>query len=146
LRLEVGLGIYINLDINGSLSGLNRVYRNARGVEKTSKKLSNTSWAPFSLNLTGLEVELGSKNGVLNAATSNPSEGKRLVDGGALVSKSIDTAIFIDGNADGKTTSNTGGGLSRGGEVLSGDAWNVLNFGLERTGEKLSATAGLELS
>lgn len=59
------------------------------------------------------------------------SERKRLVDGGALVSKSVDGSLGVDGDADSKTSGNSRGGSSWGWEILNRNARNVLELGLE---------------
>lgn len=129
---EVGLGVNIDLDIDGSLSLLDGVGWDTNGREGSTDELSNSGWAPLSNNLSGLQVELGSKNGVLDGSVGvDLTEGKGLADRRALVSKSIDGSLGVDGNADGKSTGNTRSGRSWGWKVSSVDAWNVLQLGGE---------------
>lgn len=137
LGFEVGLVVNINLNLNNLSLRLDGVDGNSRGVEKSSEEQSNTSWAPLSNNLSGLEAELGSEYGVLDGSVIiYLTEGKGLVDRGALVSEGVDGSLRVDGNADGKTTGNTRGGGSRGGEVIGGDAWDVFDIGLSGGGVK----------
>lgn len=66
------------------------------------------------------------------------TERKRLVDRWALVSKSVDRSLRVDGNADGKSTGNTRGGRTWIRKISGINAWNVLKLGLE-LGVKSSA-------
>jgi hypothetical protein len=63
------------------------------------------------------------------------TERKGLVDGRALITKSVDGSLGVDGNADSKTSGNTRSGRSRGRKVRSGDARNVLKLGSELCAE-----------
>lgn len=127
---EVGLGVDINLDIDGSLTLLDGVGWDTNGGESSTDEFSDSRWAPCSDDTSGLQVELGSKNGVLDGSIRvDLTERKGLVDGRALVSKSIDGSLGVNGNADSKSSGNTRSGRSWGWKVLSGDAWNVLQFG-----------------
>ena len=129
---EVSLGVNIDLDIDGSLALLDWVSWDTNRGESTSDELSNSGWAPCSDNISGLQGELGSKNGVLDGSIIiDLTERKGLVDRGALVSKSKNGSLGVDGNADSKSTGNTRSGRSWGWKVLSGNAWNVLQFGRE---------------
>ena len=129
---EVGLGVNIDLDIDGSLSLLDGVCWDTNWGESTSDELSNSRWAPGSDNISSLQAELGSKNGVLDGSVSiDLTERKRLVDGRALVTKSENGSLGVDSNADSKSSGNTRSGGSWGWKVLSGNAWNVLQFGGE---------------
>lgn len=132
IRLEVGLVVDINLDLD-ELSGLlDRVCGDTDGCEGATDQSSDTRWAPLSDNITSLEGELGSEDRVLDCAViADLTEGEGLVDRGALVSEGVDGALGVDGDADGQTTGNTRGGTSRGGEILNRDARDVLNLGLE---------------
>lgn len=129
---EVGLGVDIDLDIDGSSSLLYWVCWNTDGGESTSDELSNSRWAPFSDNITSLQAELGSKDRVLDSSVIiDLSERKRLVDRRALVTKSVNGSLGVDSNADSKSSGNTRSGRSRGWKILCGDAWNVLKLGSE---------------
>jgi len=133
--LEVGLVVNINLNLNILALSLDRVSGDSDGVEDSTNKLSKTSWAPV-YDLTGLKAELGSKDGVRDGTIiSNLTEGKGLVDRRALITKSIDGSLGVDGDANGKSAGNTRGGESRGREVVSGDAFDVLKFGLAHRAE-----------
>jgi len=59
------------------------------------------------------------------------TEGKRLVNRRALVSKSVHSSLGVDGDADSKSTGNSRSRGTRIGEVLNIDAWNVLKLRLE---------------
>mmetsp|Transcript_9335 Transcript_9335/g.16241 ORF Transcript_9335/g.16241 Transcript_9335/m.16241 type:complete len:256 (+) Transcript_9335:95-862(+) len=141
--LEVGLVVNINLNLNTLSRRLNRVSGDTDGVEKSSNKLSEARWAPLH-NLSGLEAELGSEDRVGDGSVIRDlSEGEGLVDRGALVSKSVDGSLGVDGNADSKATGNTRGGGSRGGEVVSGDAWHVFELGTTLLGVEGGGVSGL---
>lgn len=126
VSFEVELGVDIDLDFNDTLGLLDGVDWNTNGGECSSDDLSNTGRAPVD-NFSSLQVELGSQKRVLDGSISvDLSERKRLVDGRALVSKSVDRSALVDGNADSKTSGNTRSGLSRSGELINSDAWNIL--------------------
>lgn len=57
---------------------------------------------------------------------------------GALVAEGEDGARGVDGNADGKAAGDAGGGGARGGELVHGDAGDVLELGGELAGLKSS--------
>ena len=129
---EVGLGVNIDLDIDGSSSLLDGVCGDTNWGESTSDELSNSRWAPGSDNISSLQAELGSKNGVLDGSiTIDLTERKRLVDRRALVTKSENGSPGVDGNADSKSTGNTRSSRSWRWKVFSGDARNVLKLGSE---------------
>ena len=129
---EVGLSIHINLDIDGSLTLADWEGGDTNGGESSSNKTSNSRWAPLSDNFSGLQGELGSKNGVLDSSVSvDLTERKGLVDRRALVSKSVNRSAGVDGDADSKTTGDTRGGGTWVRKIRSGDAGNVLKLGGE---------------
>jgi len=139
---EVSLVVDIDLNLNSLSLGLDRVYRNTDGVEESSDQLSNSSRAPISNNLSGLEAELCSKYGVLDSSVIiHVSERKGLVDRRAFISEGVNFSCRVYSNADGKTSGDSGSGTSRGREVISRDAWNVLKFllsdGIEGSGSLL---------
>jgi hypothetical protein len=83
---KVGLGIDINLNLDVVLALANGVSGDTDGREGSSNELSNSRWAPCSYNISSLQGEFGSKNGVLNGSVRiDLTEGKGLVDGRALV-------------------------------------------------------------
>lgn len=124
-RLEVGLVVNINLNLNNLSLSLDGVGGDSNGVEDSSNNLSKSRWAPLN-NLSSLKAELGSEDGVGDGTViTDLSEGEGLVDRRALVSEGVDGSLGVDGNADGKATGNSRGGGSRGGEVIGGDAWHV---------------------
>ena len=140
---EVGLGVNIHLNLDEVLALSDREGRNSDRREGTSDKLSNSRWAPLSNNLSGLEGELGSKDGVLDGSVSSDlTERQRLVYRGALVSKSVDSSLGVDGNADSKSSGNSRSGGTWIGEVLDGDARNVLNLGSELSHAQFGAGSG----
>ena len=117
------------MNLNILALSLDGIDGNSDGVEKSSDELSESRWAPLT-NFSGLKVELGSENGICDGSVFvNLTERKGLVHWGALVTEGIDGSLRVDGNADGKTSSNTRGGTSRLGKVISGDAWNILKLG-----------------
>lgn len=126
---EVKLGVNINLDFDVLSGLLDRVGRNSDRGESPSDELSNSGWAPGSNNLSSLQGEFGSKNRVLDGSIGvDLTEGKRLVDRRALVTKSVDGSFRVDGNADSKSSGNTRSGTSRGRKIVSGNARNVLKL------------------
>mmetsp|Transcript_17955 Transcript_17955/g.40570 ORF Transcript_17955/g.40570 Transcript_17955/m.40570 type:complete len:202 (+) Transcript_17955:225-830(+) len=126
VRLEVVFVVDIDLNLNSLSLGLHRVGGDTNGVKQTANKLSETSRAPAD-DLSGLQAELGSKNRVRNGAVvTDFAEGKRLVDGRALVTEGIDGSPGVDGDADGKATGDTRGGRSSCRKVVSRDARNIL--------------------
>jgi hypothetical protein len=139
----VELGVDIDLDLNSILGLANRVGRDTGRGEGSSDKFSDSGWAPLSNDITSLQTELRSQNGVLDGSVSiDLSEGKGLVDRGALVSKGVDGSTRVDGNADSKSTGNTRSGKTRLGEVINRDTWNVLKLGLELSHAQGSARSG----
>jgi len=145
LRLEVRLGIDIDLDLNVGTGLLNRVDRNTGGLKKATEKLSDARWAPGADNLSSLEGELGAKDRVLDGSITHTPEGEGLVDRGALVTKGEDGSRGINGNADGKATGNTGSGLARLGKLVDGHTGHVLELGGKDLGHVESGAAlGLE--
>jgi len=144
LGFEVELGVDINLDINVLSALLYRVGRDSNGGESTSDESSNSGWAPLSDNFSGLQVEFGSENRVLDGSVIvDLSERKRLVDGRALITKGVDRSLRVDGNADGKASGNSGGGRSRGRKILDSNARDVLKLRLELLCGKGSGSLGL---
>jgi hypothetical protein len=142
---EVGLSIDIDLHLNLTTAGLDREGWDANRIEESSEKLSDSTWAPWSNNFSSLQGELGSKNWVSDSSIiANLSERKRLVDRRALVSESVDRSLGVDGNADSKSTSNTGSGLSWLRKILERDARNVSELGRKRS-LHVELGAGLEL-
>ena len=135
LSLEVGLVVNINLYVNSLSLGLDGVNRNTDGVENTSKNLSKSGWAPVD-NLSSLQVELSSKNRVGDSSICYLTERKGLVDGRALVSKSINGSLGVNSNTDGKPTGNSRGGTSGCGKVIGGDAWHICKLGSNRLSVK----------
>ena len=136
---EVSLSVDINLDFDGVLGLADRESWDSNRGESTSDDLSNSGWAPLSNNISSLQGELGSKDRVLDGSVSvDLTEGKRLVDRWALVSKSVDGSLRVDGNADGKSTGNTRSGRTWVWKISNINAWNVLKLGLE-LGVKSSA-------
>jgi len=134
--LEVGLVVNINLNLNSLALRLDRVSGDADGVEQTSNNLSKARRAPLD-NLSSLEAELGSEDGVRDSAIRvNLTKGKGLVDGRALIAKGVDGSLGVDSDADGKAAGNSRGGRSRGGKVLGGDTRDVLEGGTLRFGVK----------
>ena len=57
-----------------------------------------------------------------------------MVDRGALISEGVDGSLLVNDNADSKAAGNTGGGRSRGGKLIGGDAWNVFEVGFTLSG------------
>jgi hypothetical protein len=142
-RFVVELGVDIDLDLNRILGLADGVGGDTGGGEGSSDEFSDSGWAPLSDDITSLQGKLGAQNGVLDGSVSiNLSEGKGLVDRGALVSKSVDGSSGIDSNADSKSTSNTRSGLTRLGEVCNRDTRNVLKLGLELGHAQGSARSG----
>lgn len=130
--LVVGLSIDINLHFNVILALANRVSGNTDRGEGSSDKLSNSRWAPCSHNISSLQGELGSKDGILDSSiVIDLTERKRLVHWGALVAKCVNGSRGVDGNADGKSSGDTRSGLSRIREILDIDAWYILKLRLE---------------
>ena len=126
---EVGLGVHIYLDFDTSTSLTNRESGDTSGSERTTDKLSNTGWAPLD-NISSLQVELGSQNRVLDGAVRvDFSEGEGLVDGRALVTKSVNGSLLVNGNTDSKSTGNSRSGFSGRREVFDRDATAVLVVG-----------------
>lgn len=129
---EVGLSIDINLNLNVVLALANGVSGNTDGRESTSDELSNSRWAPCSNNISGLQGELGSKNGVLDGSVGvDLAERKGLVDRRALISEGVDGSLGVDGDADSKSTGNSRSGGTRIGKILNINAWDVLKLRLE---------------
>jgi hypothetical protein len=129
---EVELSIHINLDINCFSALPDGVSGDTDGGESSSDELSDSGWAPCSNNISGLQVELGSKNGVLDGSVSvDLTERKGLVDRGALVSKSVNSSLGVDGNADSKSGSDTRSGRTGIGKILNSNTWDVLKLRLE---------------
>ena len=137
---EVKLGVDINLDFDVLSGLLDRVGRDSQWGESSSEELSNSGWAPGSNNFSGLQGERGSKDRVLDGSVGvDLTEGKRLVDRRALVTKGENGSLRVDGNADSKTSGNTRSGRSRGRKILAGNARNVLELGSEFLSAKGSA-------
>jgi hypothetical protein len=137
---EVGLSVHINLDINGIFSLANGVGWDTSGGESSADKLSNSRWAPLSDNISSLQGKLGSKDRVLDGAISvDLTERKGLVDGRALVTKSVDSSFGVDGDADGKTTGNTRCSKTGIRKIFDADAWYVFKLGSEFCHAKRSA-------
>jgi len=131
--LKVGLSIDINLNLYISSFLTDWVCWDSDWVEKSSEELSDTIWAPLD-DLSCLQGELGSKNRVLDGSvTVDFSERKRLVDWWAFIAKSVDGSLWVNGNADGKASSDTGSGGTRLWEVLQRDAWHVGELALEES-------------
>jgi hypothetical protein len=129
---EVGLGVHIHLYFNVLSRLLDGVCGDTDGSESTADQSSNSGWAPFSDNFSRLEGEFGSKDRVLDGTVVvDLTERKGLVDWRAFVTKCVDRALRVDGDADGQTTSDTRSGRSRGRKIFNGDARNVLKLGLE---------------
>lgn len=126
LRLEIGLVVNIDLNLNNLSLGLDGVGGDSDGVEEATEELSKAGRAPAD-NLSGLEVELGSEDGVRDGSLLDLSEGEGLSDGGALVAEGVDASLGVDGDADGEAAGNTRGGGSRGGKVIGGDAGDELD-------------------
>lgn len=126
---EVEFGVNIHLYINALSGLLDGVCGDTRGSEGSTNEPSNSGWAPSSNNLSSLQGELGSKDRVLNGVTIYLTERKRLVDRGAFVTKGVDGSLGVNGNADGKTTSNTRSGRSWGWKIVNRDAWHVHKLG-----------------
>ena len=140
--LEVGLGVDINLDLKVSSLLANGECGDSNGLEKSSEKLSDSSWAPFN-NISALEGELGSKDGVLDGSGVDTAEGKGLVHRGALVTKSVHGSLGVDGNADSKTSGNSRSGRAGLGEVLQGNAGDVSDLRREDGHVELGGALGL---
>ena len=85
MGLEVGLGIDIDLNLNVGTLLLDGEGGDTDGVEETTEELADARGAPWADDLTALERELGTKDGVLDGTGLYLAEGKGLVDGGALV-------------------------------------------------------------
>ena len=145
LGLEVGLGVDIDLNLNVGTLLLDGEGGDTDGVEETAEELADAGGAPCADDLTGLQGELGAEDGVLDGVGIDLAEGKGLVDGGALVAEGVDGAGGVDGNADGKAAGDAGGGGAGGGELLHGDAGDVLELGGELAGLKSSVGPGVGL-
>ena len=129
---EVELGVHINLHINCFSALPDGVSGDTDGRESSANELSNSGWAPRSDNVSSLQGELGSKYGILDSSiVIDLTERKGLIDRRALVSKSIDSSLGIDGNANSESGSDARSGLSRLGKILNIDARNVLKLRLE---------------
>jgi hypothetical protein len=126
---EVEFGVDINLYINALSGLLDRVCGDTSGSESSTNEPSNSRWAPRSNNLSSLQGELGSKDGVLDRVTTYLTERKRLVDRGAFVTEGVDGSFGVNGNADGKTSGNTRSGRSWGWKIINRDAWHVHKLG-----------------
>jgi hypothetical protein len=102
LRFEVRLSVHIDLDFNAGARLANRESGDAARFEKPSEDSSDSRWAPLSNNLTSLQGELGSKNGILDGSVRvDFAERKGLVHRRALVTESIDRSALIDSDTDG---------------------------------------------
>ena len=145
LGLEVGLGVDIDLNLNVGTLLLDGEGGDTDGVEETAEELADAGGAPCADDLTSLQGELGAEDGVLDGGGVDLAEGKGLVDGGALVAEGVDGAGGVDGNADGKAAGDAGGGGARGGELVHGDAGDVLELGGELAGLKSSVGPGVGL-
>ena len=145
LGLEVGLGVDIDLNLNVGALLLDGEGGDTDGVEETAEELADAGGAPCADDLTSLQGELGAEDGILDGGGVDLAEGKGLVDGGALVAEGVDGARGVDGNADGKATGDAGGGGARGGELVHGDAGDVLELGGELAGLKSSVGPGVGL-
>ena len=85
--------------------------------------------APGSNNTSSLQGEFGSKYRVLDGSIGvDLTEGERLVDRRALVTKGENGSLGVDGNADSKSSGNTRGCGSRGRKISDLNAWNVLKL------------------
>lgn len=137
---EVKLGVDINLDFDVLSGLLDWVGRNSDRGEGSSDESSNSGWAPGSDNISGLQGEFGSEDRVLDGSIAvDLTEGKRLVDRRALVTKGVDGSTRVDGNADSKSSGNTRSGGSRGRKILNGNARNILKLRSELLGIEGSA-------
>jgi hypothetical protein len=137
---EVELSVDINLDFNATFALADGVGWDTDGGESSTDELSNSGRAPWSDDITGLQGELGSKNGVLDGSIGvDFTERKGLVDGRALVSKSINSSLRVDSDTDSKTTGNSRSGKSSVWDILGSDARNVLKLRLEFGHRKSSA-------
>ena len=145
LGLEVGLGVDIDLNLNVGALLLDGEGGDTDGVEETAEELADAGGAPCADDLTSLQGELGAEDGILDGGGVDLAEGKGLVDGGALVAEGVDGAGGVDGNADGKAAGDAGGGGARGGELVHGDAGDVLELGGELAGLKSSVGPGVGL-
>jgi len=143
LGLEVGLGVDIDLNLNVGTLLLDGEGGDTDGVEKSSEELSDAGGAPRADDLTGLQGELGTEDGVLDGGAIDLAEGKGLVDGRALVAKGVNGAGGVNGNADGKATGDAGGSGTGSGELVDGDARDVLKLGSELSGLKSSVGPGV---
>jgi hypothetical protein len=129
---EVGLSVHINLDLNEFSGLLDRVSWDTNGGEGSTDQFTNSRWAPFSDDISSLQIEFGSKDRILDGSVIiDFAERKWLVDRRALVSKGVDRSLRVNGNADSKSSSNTGSGGSRGRKILNRDARNIFKGRLE---------------
>jgi hypothetical protein len=131
LSLKVQLVVDIDLDLEHTFSLLDGEGGDSGGVEKSSEQFSNSRGAPGSYNLSSLEGEFGSKDGIRNSSVGTDlSERKRLVHWGALVSECVDRSTGVDDDADSKTTSNTRGGPAGFRELRGGNAVYIFHIRL----------------
>lgn len=143
---KVEFGVDINLNFNVSSALLDRVSGDTRGGKGSTDELSDTGRAPF-YNFTSLQVELSSKNGVLDGSVIvDLSERQRLVDRGALVTKGVNRSRLINSNTDGQTSSDTRCGGSSLGKLREGDAWDILQGWLVFSHVQCSRADGLSLT
>ena len=145
LGLEVGLGVDIDLDLNVGSLLLDGEGGDTDGVEKGSEELADSTGAPSTDNIASLEAELSAEDGVRDGAGLDLAEGKRLVDGGALVAQGVDGTVGVNSDADGKATGNSGGGTSRGGELAHREGRDIRKLGGELAGLERGSGAGVEL-
>ena len=138
---EVILGVDIDLHLDESRRLADRVSGDSLGRESSSDDLSDSRWAPLD-NFTGLQVELGTKKGVCDGSTADLSERKGLSDGRALITESENGSLFVDSDADGKSTGNTRSGTTWLGEVRDGDAGAVFILGRQDFGHAQRRLAG----
>jgi len=129
---KVGLSIDIHLNLDVVLALANRVGWNTNRGECSSDELSDSGWAPRSNNITSLQRELSSKNGILDGSVGvDLTERKGLVHRGALVSKSVDGSLGVNGDADSKSSGNSRSGGTWIRQILNINAWDVLKLRLE---------------
>ena len=121
-KVELVVDIYLNFDVLSRL--LDGESGDTSRRESTSQQFSKARWAPVN-NFSSLQVELGSKNGVVDGSTCDLSERKGLVDRRALVTKGVNGTLLVDGNADSQTTGFSRSGLTRLGKVSSRNAGHI---------------------
>jgi len=65
---KVKLGIDVNLNLDRLFVFLYRISWDTRGSENCSEEFSNSGWTPVSYNFSSFQIELGTKNRILDGS------------------------------------------------------------------------------